>query len=46
MERRLLLRRRYYSAASGGLTFEAVLGIDGSIRFNYLSLVTGNNYGY
>ncbi len=31
---------------TGGLTFEAVLGIDGSVRFNYKSLVTGHNYGF
>jgi hypothetical protein len=30
---------------NGGLTFEAVLGLDGSVRFNYLSLATGNNGG-
>ena len=30
---------------AGGLTFQAVLGIDGSIRFNYQSLSTGNNGG-
>jgi hypothetical protein len=30
----------------GGLTFEAVLGADGSVRFNYLSLVTGQNVGH
>ena len=29
----------------GGLTFEAVLNIDGSIRFNYQSLATGYNGG-
>src|SRR5262249_10241697 len=30
---------------AGGLTFQAVLGIDGSIRFNYQSLSTGHNGG-
>ena len=37
----------FYSDSSrlGGLTFEAVLGIDGSIRFNYQSLSTGRNSG-
>jgi predicted outer membrane repeat protein len=32
-------------AESGGLTFQAVLGIDGSIRLNYQSLTTGRNSG-
>ena len=31
------------SPRSGGLTFEAVLGIDGSVRFNYQCLATGHN---
>ncbi|MEX0677895.1 MAG: sialidase family protein [Pirellulales bacterium] len=30
---------------AGGLTFQVVLGINGSIRFNYLDLATGNNGG-
>ena len=38
----VLPRRR---PAAGGLTFQAVLGIDGSIRFNYQNLSTGNNGG-
>jgi len=33
------------STDAGGLTFEVVLGIDGSIRCNYRSLATGNNGG-
>ena len=37
----------YYddSTRSGGLTFEAVLNIDGSVRFNYQSLATSHNGG-
>jgi autotransporter-associated beta strand protein len=33
------------STRSGGLTFEAILGADGSIRFNYQSVTTGHNSG-
>jgi hypothetical protein len=33
------------SSHSGGLTFEAELGINGSIRFNYQTLSTGRNNG-
>src|SRR5262249_23638028 len=31
------------STRAGGLTFEVALGADGSIRYNFLSLATGNN---
>jgi hypothetical protein len=33
------------STRTGGLTFEAVLGVDGSVRFNYQSIATGHNNG-
>ncbi len=33
------------SSKSGGVTFEAELGINGSIRFNYQTLNTGRNNG-
>jgi hypothetical protein len=33
------------SPRTGGLTFQTVLGVDGSVRFNYLDLTTGNNGG-
>jgi hypothetical protein len=37
----------YYSDSTrtGGLTFEAILGANGSIRFNYQSLANGHNSG-
>ena len=37
----------YYadSVRAGGVTLEAVLNLDGSMRFNYKTLLTGNNNG-